>query len=450
MNKNRTYLILEEPHIYRAFLHLAAPVIVANVMKSLHDIVDGYFIGHIENSSAAQAGISVTWPLLNLILSFGTGLAVAGVAIISQYLGADNYDKAREYSGALLSLSVIIGLAANLLLYFLSPPILQLMGAEGAVYDSGLIYLRVRSFEMVFLFIFGAFQSVRQARGDTVTPVIFTLISIAVNIILTAVFVRIYNMNVFGAALATMISQAVVSPFMVFMMFQKKDELAVTRTDLIPNRSCLKQLIKMALPSAGSQAFSSLGFLILQAVILSYGDTVAAAFSNGNKISNLLLIPIMAFGSVLAAFIGQNVGAGNKARAKESYRVSRNCALLVSTAGALIIYPFREFALSILTNNSETLSIGMEYMFWVLLTQPLMSLFQNYLGLFNGSGNTKYSFAIASARLWLIRLPIIVVFKNFTELGRSGIWYAMVISNLIIIVIASLLSRKIDFEKKVS
>ena len=84
----------------------------------------------------------------------------------------------------------------------------------------------------------------------------------------------------------------------------------------------------------------------------------------------------------------------------------------------------------------------------MLLSQPLMSLFQNYVGVFNGSGNTRFSFVVETARLWAIRLPLILFFKNFTDLGRSGIWMAMVISNLIILILAEVLFKKIDFKPK--
>ncbi len=157
-----------------------------------------------------------------------------------------------------------------------------------------------------------------------------------------------------------------------------------------------------------------------------------------------------ALGSVLAAFVGQNVGARNKERAKQAYKVSRNVAVGIACIGGVIIYPFRETLLGLLTNDGKTLSIAMEYLFWVLLTQPLMSLFQNYIGVFNGSGNTRYSFYIATARLWVVRLPLILFMRNFTNFGRSGIWYAMVISNFIIILYAKYLFRKVDFEPKIT
>jgi Na+-driven multidrug efflux pump len=122
----------------------------------------------------------------------------------------------------------------------------------------------------------------------------------------------------------------------------------------------------------------------------------------------------------------------------------------LAVVGCLIIWPFRENILRLLTNSEETLSVAMEYMFWVLVTQPLMSLFQNYLGVFNGSGNTRYSLIIETARLWAVRLPFILICKHFTNLGRTGIWLAMVVSNLVIVILAEWLFRKIDFKAKMS
>ena len=184
---------------------------------------------------------------------------------------------------------------------------------------------------------------------------------------------------------------------------------------------------------------------MLQAVILSYGDHVTAAFSIGNKVSNLLLMPVLAMGSVLAAYVGQNIGAGNGERARRAYLVSRNVGLLVSIAGSLLLFPLRGVLVTALTNDSATQAAAWEYMFWVLLTQPLMSLFQNYLGVFNGSGNTRFSFLMATARLWIIRLPLILLFKLFTDVGSTGIWYAMVLSNFIILIVGALLFRRVSF-----
>jgi len=446
---DKTHLLLHEKNLYKAFIILAIPVITSNILKSFHDLVDTYFIGQLQNSAAAQAGIAVSWPLINIFLSLSSGLAIAGVALISQNLGAENYKMAAKYSGLLLTLAVGIGLLINIFLFFLSPPILKIIGATGGVYDAALTYNRVRSFEMIFLFIFTSYQATRQARGDTLTPVILSSIAIVINIILTAIFTQVMNMGVFGAALGTLIGQAAIVPACLILLFTSKEKGSMTVKDLGIDKEYMINLVNVAVPSAASQALSSLGFLIMQAMILSYGDTVSAAFSNGNKVANLLLIPNLALSAVLAAFIGQNIGAENKERAKKSYIVSRNYSLIISIAGVLAIFPFRKNLLGLLTNNPETLAISLEYIIFVLLTQPLLGLFQNYIGLYNGSGNTKFSFLLSTVRLWGIRIPLILFFKTFTGLGRAGVWYALFISNAVILILGHYLATKVDYRRRV-
>ena len=442
-------LMLKEKNMYKAFIILALPVLGSNLLKSLHDIVDTYFIGGMENSVNAQAGISISWPLINILLAFNIGLSVAGVAVISQLLGAGKEKEAKKYAGMLLSLALILGVVVNILLFILAPGVMKLMGAEGETLRCAVIYLRIRAFEMTFVFIFSVFQAIRQAKGDTITPVILSTIAVILNIILTGIFIKVLGMGIEGAALSTVIGQAAIAPVCLYKIFSKREEFCVEKADMVLEKENLKKLVSLALPSAASQALSSLGFLILQAFILDYGDVVASAFSIGNKVSNLLLMPTMAVGSILAAYVGQNIGAGNKQRAMKSYKVGRNISFMVSVIGCIIIFPFREKCIELLSNDAQTIEAGVEYVFWVLLTQPLMALFQNFLGVFNGSGNTKYSFIIASARLWVIRLPLILFFKNFTDIGRSGIWYAMVISNFIILFVGKMLFRKVDFEAKI-
>ena len=445
MARNRTELLLHEPNLYKAFAILALPIFGANFLRALNDLIDTYFIGQIADSVAAQAGISISWPLLNILLAFQVGFSVAGVAVISQLLGSGQKERARYNAGLLLSTAVIMGIMVNVIMYVLGPTILRWMGAEGATLTSAVDYLRIRSFEMVPLFVFGAFQAIRQAQGDTTTPVYLSIITIVINVVFTGIFVRVYDMGAFGAGLATMMGQLAVMFPALILLFSRKQSLYLEWKHLKLEAEPLKTMVKIATPSAGSQALSSLGFLVLQAVILSYGDEVAAAFSNGNKVSNMLLMPVMALGSVLAAYVGQNIGAGNSERARKAVNVSRNLALGISIVGFLILLPLRSGIVSLLTNDATTQELAREYVFWVLLTQPLMALFQNYLSTFNGTGNTRFAFVMATVRLWIIRLPLILLMHSLTDLGASGIWYAMVISNLLILVLGEWFYRKVNF-----
>lgn len=449
--KDNTQLLLYEPNVYKSFIILALPVFGANFMKAFNDLVDTFFIGQMQNSVAAQASVALTWPIINIFVSFQIGLSIAGVAVISQFLGAEKDDEAREYCGILFVLSVFLGIIINIILFIICPYVIKFMGAEGLVFDYSVQYVRIRSMEMVFAFIFACFQAVRQSQGDTLTPVILQVTAVLVNIVLTGTFVYVMGMGVFGAGLATVTGQVIICPACLYYLFIKKGKLKLRRKDLkLKNWDKVKKLTFIATPSAASQALSSLGFLILNTLILDYGAVVTAAFSVGNKISNMLLMPVFAIGSVLAAYVGQNIGAGNIKRAKKAYRVSRNLSLSIAIIGSLAIFPLRHQVIALLTNDLNTQREAINYIVWVLITMPLMAMFQNYVGVFNGSGNTRFSFIMETARLWVVRLPLILIFKNLTEFGSDGIWYAMNISNLIIIILGAILLRKVDFSAKIS
>ena len=445
MRRDRTELLLREPNLYKAILILALPVFGANFMKAFNELVDTFFIGQIRDSVLAQAAVSMTWPVLNLFMAFQIGFGVAGVALVSHLLGAGERERARENAGVLLVVSVLFGVLLNLLLWLLTPPILTLMGAQGQTLEYGILYLRIRSCELIFTGVFTAFQSVRQAQGDTVTPVALSVINVGINIVLTGIFVQVFGLGVAGAGLATVLGNVAVAPVCLILMFSPRQPLYLSRRDLRLRRAVFRRLIRVATPAAFSQMLSSLGFVVLQMVLLSYGEATTAAFSIGNKVSNILLMPMLALGSVLAAYVGQNMGAGNGLRARKAYIACRNMGLLVAVAGSLALFPLRGSLVQLLSNDLATQAAAFDYMFWVLLMQPFLSLFQNYLGAFNGSGHTGYSFLMSTLRLWAIRLPLILIFRLVTDVGANGVWYSMTISNFIILLIGFLLFRRIDF-----
>lgn len=458
MNKtknSRKHLILEDKNIIKGLVIMALPLFASNLLKSLHDIVDSFFLARMDGSeemiASTLAAINIHWPIYNIFNALGVGLGIAGVGIISQYLGSGKEKTAKIYAAKLLTFSFVLGLIVNALLFFGAPLIAQVMGATGSTADYAITYFRYRSMEFTFVYIFLAYQAIRQASGDTLSPVILSVVSILVNIFLTWLFISEFNMGITGAGLSTLIAQALIVPFAVYNLFFTKKHPRIEARDLGYDGLIIKEISKFALPSAAAQAFSSLGFAVIQAMILSYGEVVSSGFSTGNRISSLLLNPVMAIGSVVTAYIGQNIGANNAARAKKSYEVARNLSVIIMVLGVLIIIPFAkpiaEFIVG--THNASIVAVTVEYSIWILGTQPLMAIFQTHLSAFNGSGNNKYAFIMTFTRLWILRVPLVLIFKYLTDVGYAGIWYAMVMSNLIVLFVGSYLYKKVKFQRKV-
>jgi putative MATE family efflux protein len=447
----RKYLILKDPNIYKGLITLAVPVMLNNFIKTVHDMIDMYFVSRItEYSAESVSAISITFPIVFMFISLGIGLSVAGTSIMSQLIGAGQEEDARKFGTNLLIIAVIVGAFLNVIGYFGAPIIMKLMGAEGYLLEKSTHYLQIRSFELIGVFIVFAFTSVRQSSGDTVTPVIFGVITMVLNSILSPIMISILGLGVEGAAYATVIGNTLILPFVVYLLFYSKNGITIKRK-LSLEKEASSIIIKTAVPAAFGQSITAIGFAFMNIIIISYGAQTVAAFSVGNRISSLILHPVMAIGGILAAYIGQNIGAGNPERARESFHKGLTLSVGIMVTASFIMMFFRgQIAGIFLDQDPEALELATTYIFYLLIGLPLMAIFQSFIGAFNGNSKTNYTFIVSVTRLWLLRIPLILLFTWLTNLGSSGIWTAMLISNFVIAIIAYIFYTRLDFKPKAS
>jgi putative MATE family efflux protein len=410
-----------------------------------------FFVSEIPGySTEAINSISLTFPVFFAYISLGIGLSAAGTALISQHLGSKQMDKAKKFAANLVIIAISLGVLLNIGSFFLAKPVMELMGTEGYVLENSVKYLQIRAFELPFVFIFFAFTAIRQSSGDTVTPVIYGVITIVINIILSPLLISTFGFGVSGAAIATLIANICVVPFIVYQLFNAKQGVTLDKSILRVDFDVVRKIAKYAVPASLGQSITAIGFIIMNSIIVTYGDPTVAAFSVGNRITSIILHPVMAIGGVLAAYLGQNIGNQNPTRAREAFRKAMILSVLLMGLGSFIVIWFRAPLIGIFIKDDPTaLNLGVEYMFYLLIGLPLMGIFQTFMGTFNGTGNTKFTFAFSIARLWMLRIPAILIFKYTTDVGSSGIWYAMLISNVLIIFVGVFFYNRIDFMPKI-
>ena len=464
----KRYLILKDPNIIKGIFLLSIPIMINNLFRTLHDLVDTFWVSTIPQYSAeAISSIGITFPITFLYISFGLGLSIAGTALISQYYGNGQFETARQYATQLMVIAIVIGLVFNVLSYFLAPWIIGLMGAEGYVFDNAVEYLRIRSFELTAIFIFFAFRAIRQASGDTVIPMILGVSAIILNIFLTPLFVidsyQMFTGTAFqftinglglgvpGAAWATLIANVLLLPIGIFILFKSQTGVTISLHHLKLKAIVVKDLIYTAIPASLGQALTAVGFAVLNTFIIDYGTETYSAFQVGNRISSLILMPVMAIGGIMASYIGQNIGNLNPQRAKKAFHQGVLLSVGIMVVGSSIgLLLRRQVAGAFLASNPEAWELATTYMFFLMIGLPLMAIYQAYIGVYNGSGRTIFTLLIGVARLWGLRIPFIILFKNFTDLGSSGIWYAMLLSNLVIVFVGYVFVKQITFKPKIN
>lgn len=298
--------------------------------------------------------------------------------------------------------------------------------------------------------MFYAYQSTRQSLGDTVSPVILNVAAILINILLTAVMVK--NFYVAGAAYATVIGNMIIIPVCLILMFKtKQKEMVLGIKDLKPNGHYIKKLFVLGTPAALSQAFTSLGFLIINSLILSFDEYIISGIGIGNRINSILLFPAMAVGSVLATFVGQNIGARNVNRAKKCVSTAMIISLFITIVGSTMLMFFREQLANIfIDDDPQAIESCVKYLYFLLIGLPLMGTFQIFIGAFQGAGRTDFSLFLSSIRLWVLRIPVIILYLYVFDIKEASIWYAMVISNFGATVIGAILYAFVDFKPRLS
>ncbi|ERJ11562.1 MATE family efflux transporter [Haloplasma contractile] len=439
-------------NLFKGLLILSIPIIINNLLQTMYNVVDTYWVSQISNTDNEVAAVGGVWPINFFIIAFGIGLQIAGTSLMSQNIGAGRNDRANYIASQLYVFALIVGVIMAILGYTFSPLIIKFMGFEGEIYELGLSYLRIIFFETPILFSFLIFMSMRQSQGDTLTPVLFSASSVIINIILDPIFILQFNMGVQGVALATVLSKVIVMPFALLVLFKAKKSVHIVPKYMKLKFKTIKRITSVALPASVGTAFSSLGFIFLNGAIIGlYGKETMAAFTVGNRFISLIMMPAMGFGNALAFYVGQNIGANQTERAKASFRTSITLTLSFMFVGMLILLPYntRSFAVNIFLKEKRTIELAMTYMLFIALNVPLMGLFANFNGVFQGSGKTWFVLIMNATRLWIFRLPVIYLLYHITDLGPTGVWYAMVLSNVIICIIGTFLYKFGHWERKI-
>ena len=237
------------------------------------------------------------------------------------------------------------------------------------------------------------------------------------------------------------------------MVYFYRSNLRVSTNEMKPDKETNKDIFKIMIPAMAASALNSLGFIIIQARILYYGEDISSGFGAGNRVSQLISNSLMAVSTVLSTYIGNNVGNNNPKRARESYWIALGFILGASVVLTTSFIFLREHLILLLLGNTISDNImkpAMSFSFWLLLTQPMMAVIWADNSFFNGSGHARLSLISGVVRLWFIRIPLLYILAwAFPSWSYHTIWIAMMISNAAIIVINVFLKRRVTLERTV-
>lgn len=435
-------------NIINGLIKLAIPLMLVNLINSLYGIIDTYYVGKI---GELQVGaVSLITPITNCGVAFATGLSAAGIAMIARVIGANKKDQANIIATNLIVLSIVLGIIITVFSLVFADSILLWLKTPNDIYSDTKGYLIGISLDYVFLFILTVFHAIKQADGNSKSGAILNIIASILNAILDPIFIFVFSLGTYGAAIATVLSKAIMTPFAIRGLL-KSDTVSISFKKFKLDLALMFNIIRVSIPASLGQFLSSFGFVLMSKEIVSYGSIVMSAYGIGSHISQIFYIPVNTIGSALSTFIAQNLGANNIDRAHTCYVSSMKLVLFISIGVMVVGFSLaKTFVLLFVKNASDRLlALSLEYARFSIGTAIFMGWFNNLCGVFNGSTNTNVSMLLSSARILFIRMPIVFLLANLTNLEYTGIWISMIISNLITCLIGQFLYKKYPWDRKI-
>lgn len=423
-----------EGRILSSLVRLAVPIIFANILQSAYQLIDTFWLGRL--GANAVAAVSLSFPVLFLVLSLGSGLTLAGTVLVSQYKGAENQKMVNFGSSQTMFLIFFISILLAVVGYFSAQPLMNLMGAGPEIISESVEYFQISSFGFVFLFIFFAFQSLMRGIGNVMLPVYIVLFTVFLNLVLDPLFIYGYGpipgFGVAGAAVASIATQAISAIIALYILFKGKSGIKIHLSSMYFDLKTFKRIFNLGIPASLEQSTRALGMIMMIMIVTSFGNEIVAAYGIGARILSLIIVPALGLSIATTSLVGQNIGALKIKRADKVAHLSSKVAFFGLTGMGILMFLFAEqLTAFFIPNDPQVIKDGSLFIKIMAPSFGLLGVQQVLNGVFNGAGFTKASMLISVLSLWIIRFPLAFILAYRTDLGYMGIWWAFPISNLI-------------------
>ena len=443
MDKRKGNTDLTEGKVWKVIVRFAVPLLVGNLLQQFYNITDSIIVGQFlgkEALAAVSASFFIYYFIISLVIGVGSGTTV----VISQLFGAKQYQKVQLAFSSFFIFMLVGGIILSIAGIIFAEPVFRLTNTPEEVIPQAVAYFRIY-IGGTFLFVtFNSIISILRGVGESIRPM-FILITTVLNIAFDLLFILVFKWGIEGAARATVVSQGIGMCIALAYVNNTHPLLSIKKQDMLFDWKLFKESLKIGLPTSVQQCAIALGLIALLGIVNSFGTNTLTAYGAAGKIDTIITQAILTLSGALAAFCGQNIGAGRLDRVKKGvqFTMYTNIALGLLTFAA--VYLFGNEMMRIFTKDIDVVAIGKEYLLIIGGFFIVHGALNVYNGALRGAGDTLFPMITSLVCLWLIRIPLAYYLSSW--LGRNGIWWAIGIS-ITIGLIVTFVYYKMGFWKR--
>lgn len=447
MNKK---VSLTEAPILKSLLTLGIPMVLANFLQSAYQLIDALWVGQL--GGTALAAVSVSFPVTFFAVSLAAGFTMAGTILIAQYFGAKKYDMVNHVAGQTMFMVIIVSLLLSIIGYFLAPHVLVLMGVAQDVYDVALGFMQMSFLGILFVFGFSAFQALLRGIGEVKLPLMIVAMTVVLNIFLDPLFIfgfgPIPMMGVTGAAVATICTQGLAMVIGLFVLYKGNYGIHVRMQNVIPDLAFIKRAFFLGFPASIEMSTRSMGMMLTTFLASALGTVTLAAYGIGSNVLMLVIIPALGLSMATSTLVGQNIGAKNLERAKETIKMSVILGFVALTVIGTVIYFLAPYIASLFVPGEAEIiahaSVFIQVMAWTFGT---IGIQMSLIGVFRAAGLMTTSMFLTLTSQFIFQFPTAFILSQYTPLGEMGLWLSIPITNAMMAIITALWFMRGDWKK---
>lgn len=393
--------------ILKKLLWFMVPILGALILQAAYGAVDLLVVGRFGSTSGLSA-VSTGSQVLNLVTFVVTQLAMGITVLIARYLGEKKPDKIAPLLGGAAIVFAMISVGLCVLLVCFARPISVLMQAPEESLDLTVSYVRICGCGIFFIVAYNLLSAIFRGLGDSKSPLLFVLVACVVNIVGDLVLVAGLHMDASGAALATVLAQAISVVCAVIMLFKKELPFTLTRKEFRLNSQC-RRFLQIGLPLALQECLTQLSFLALCAFVNRLGLEASSGYGVASKIVNFAMLIPSALMQSMASFVSQNVGAGNPKRAKQSMLTGIGVGVGFGCVVFALVMLKGDVLAGFFSTDAGVIQKGFDYLKGFAPETIVTAVLFSMIGYFNGNQKTFWVMIQGLVQTLLVRLPMAYV-----------------------------------------
>lgn len=412
------------------------PLFGSIILQQLYNIADSFVAGKFIGDNALAA-VGNSYEITLIFIAFAFGCNIGASVIAAQLFGAKKYDDLKTSIYTSLITSSIVCVLLMIFGIIFCPSLLSLINTPSEVFEDSKLYLDIYIYGLPFVFLYNVSTGIFSSLGDSKTPFIFLACSSITNIAADILFVTAFDMGVSGVAWATFICQGISCILALIFVIKRIERIPVDKKPPLFSFTLLKRFAAIAVPSILQQSFISVGNIIIQGIINSFGTAVMAGYSAAVKLNNMVTTSLTTIGNGISNYTAQNLGAHKYDRIKSGFKAGLGMVLLICIPIVIAYLFFGRHLIYLFLKNptGDAMNIGVKFLsivspFYFIICVKLVSD-----GVLRGAGLMK-RFMIATFTDLTLRVILAKLLSDIPQLGATGIWLSWPIGWLIATVIS--------------